>query len=159
VGPKSEVSSPHPLHTPLASLPNILSDPILLSTKTMIYQYRLRKITLLINTSDCYRTDMILFNNYLLLKISIPCPAPLYALEHTQNKPKNSSNSKTIFWIHLKHRSWGSSVNIVSDYRLDDRGSIPCRGKRFLLQPVCPGQLWGRPSLLFNGYRGFFPQG
>jgi hypothetical protein len=28
-------------------------------------------------------------------------------------------------------RSWGSSVSIVSDYRLDDRGSIPGRGKQF----------------------------
>jgi hypothetical protein len=30
-------------------------------------------------------------------------------------------------------RSWGSSVSIVSDYRLDDRGSIPGRGKGFFL--------------------------
>jgi hypothetical protein len=29
---------------------------------------------------------------------------------------------------HIKVRSWGSSVNIVSHYRLDDRGSIPERG-------------------------------
>jgi hypothetical protein len=28
-------------------------------------------------------------------------------------------------------RSWGSSVSIVSDYRLDDRGSMPGRGKGF----------------------------
>jgi hypothetical protein len=27
--------------------------------------------------------------------------------------------------------SWVCSVNIVSDYRLDDRGSIPSRGKDF----------------------------
>jgi hypothetical protein len=29
--------------------------------------------------------------------------------------------------------SWSSSVNIVSDHRLDDRGSIPGRGKGFFL--------------------------
>jgi hypothetical protein len=31
------------------------------------------------------------------------------------------------------YRSWGSSVSIVSDYRLDDWGSIPRRGKGFFL--------------------------
>jgi hypothetical protein len=30
-------------------------------------------------------------------------------------------------------RSWGSSVSIVSDYRLDHLGSIPSRGKGFFL--------------------------
>jgi hypothetical protein len=28
-----------------------------------------------------------------------------------------------------------------------------------LLQYICPGGMWGPSSLLFNGYRGFFPQG
>jgi hypothetical protein len=37
-------------------------------------------------------------------------------------------------------------------------GSIPCRSKGFLLQPVCPDQLW-QPSLLYNGYQGQFPWG
>jgi hypothetical protein len=48
---------------------------------------------------------------------------------------------------------------IVSDYGLDDRGSISGRGKRFFLYPLYPGHLWGPPSLLWNGYRGFFPGG
>jgi hypothetical protein len=43
-----------------------------------------------------------------------------------------------------------------SDYELDDRGSIPGRGKGFLFQPLYPERLWGPPSLLFNGYRGPF---
>jgi hypothetical protein len=29
----------------------------------------------------------------------------------------------------------------ASDYRLDERGSIPGRGKEFFLQPLCPDQL------------------
>jgi hypothetical protein len=33
----------------------------------------------------------------------------------------------------LQSLSWGSSGSIVSDYRLDDRGSIPDRGKVFFL--------------------------
>jgi hypothetical protein len=39
------------------------------------------------------------------------------------------------------HGSWGSSVSIVSDYRLDDQGSIPGKGKGFFLCPLCPDQL------------------
>jgi hypothetical protein len=53
----------------------------------------------------------------------------------------------------------GSSVSIVSDYGLDDRGSIPDRGRGFLLYPLRPDRLWGPPSLLYNGYRGSFPLG
>jgi hypothetical protein len=47
----------------------------------------------------------------------------------------------------------------VSDYGLDDRGSIPGRGKGFFLSPLCPDRLWGPPNLLYNGYRGSFPRG
>jgi hypothetical protein len=43
--------------------------------------------------------------------------------------------------------------------RPGDRGSIPGRSKGFFLQPLCPDQLWGPPSLLYNGYRGSFPGG
>jgi hypothetical protein len=49
--------------------------------------------------------------------------------------------------------SRGSSGNIVPDYGLDDRGSIPDRGKGFFFQPLRPDRLWGPPSLLSNGYR------
>jgi hypothetical protein len=31
--------------------------------------------------------------------------------------------------------------------------------KRFFLQLLCPDQLWGPPSLLYNGHKGFFPRG
>jgi hypothetical protein len=56
-------------------------------------------------------------------------------------------------------RSRGSSVSIVTDYGLDDRGSIPDRGRGFLFQSLRPDRLWGPPSLLSNGYRGPFPRG
>jgi hypothetical protein len=52
--------------------------------------------------------------------------------------------------------SFGSSVSIVSDYRLDDQGSILGRGKGFFLYSLCPDRLWGSPSLLSNGYWGSF---
>jgi hypothetical protein len=49
-----------------------------------------------------------------------------------------------------------TSVSIVSDYRLDDRGSIPGRQRNF---PRRPDQLLGSPSLLSSGYWGSFPGG
>jgi hypothetical protein len=33
--------------------------------------------------------------------------------------------------VHVIQVSWGSSVSIVSDYRLDDQGSMPGGGKEF----------------------------
>jgi hypothetical protein len=35
--------------------------------------------------------------------------------------------------MEIIHLVWGSSVSIVSDYRLDDRGSISSRGKGLFL--------------------------
>jgi hypothetical protein len=52
-----------------------------------------------------------------------------------------------------------SSVSIVTGYGLDGQGSIPDRGRGFFLYPLRPDRLWGPPSLLYNGYRGLFPQG
>jgi hypothetical protein len=56
-------------------------------------------------------------------------------------------------------RSRRSSGSIVSDYGLDDRGSIPDRGRGFFFKPLRPDRLWGPPSLLYNGFRGSFPRG
>jgi hypothetical protein len=56
----------------------------------------------------------------------------------------------------------GSSGSIVSGYWLDDRAiqvRSPAEAKGFFLLPLCPDQLWGLPSLLYNGYRGSFPGG
>jgi hypothetical protein len=38
-------------------------------------------------------------------------------------------------------------------------GSSLSRGLEFFTSPPCPDQLWGPPSLLSNGYEGFFPWG
>jgi hypothetical protein len=53
--------------------------------------------------------------------------------------------------------SRGSSVSIVSDFRLNDRGSIAGRGKAFLLYPLSPDKLWGPPSLQSKGYHRTLP--
>jgi hypothetical protein len=42
--------------------------------------------------------------------------------------------------------------------RSGDRGSITDRGS-FFFWPLHPDRLWGPPSLLSNGYQGFFPRG
>jgi hypothetical protein len=55
---------------------------------------------------------------------------------------------------------WVSSGSIVSDYGLDDWAigvRFPTEAKGIFLYPLCPDQLWGPPSLLYNGYRGPFP--
>jgi hypothetical protein len=70
-----------------------------------------------------------------------------------------SANKILVITINLVIKEPGSSGSIVSDYGLDDRGSIPGRGKGFFLYPLCPDRLWGPPSLLYNGYRGYFPRG
>jgi hypothetical protein len=54
---------------------------------------------------------------------------------------------------------WGSSVSIVSDHSLDNKDSIPGRGKGFFLYSLCPERLWGPPSLLSNWYWRSYPGG
>jgi hypothetical protein len=67
-----------------------------------------------------------------------------------------NGETKTCFWF---ARSRGSSGSIVSDYRLDDRGLIPDRGREVFFWSLRPDRLWCPTSLLSNGYRGSFPQG
>jgi hypothetical protein len=50
-----------------------------------------------------------------------------------------------------------SSVAIATCYGLDGSGSIPGRERDF--SPQCPDRLWGPTNLLYNGCRGFLPQG
>jgi hypothetical protein len=60
------------------------------------------------------------------------------------------------------YRSRGSSVSIVSGYGMDDRAievRSPAGAKDFSSNLLSPDRLWGPPSLLYNGYRGSFPQG
>jgi len=42
-------------------------------------------------------------------------------------------------------------------YGLDDRDSIPGRGKEFISLLSCPERLWGLHSFLSNGYQELFP--
>jgi hypothetical protein len=46
----------------------------------------------------------------------------------------------------------------VTSYGLDDGGSIPGRVLGLFPSPPRPGRFWGLPSLLSNGYLGFFSQ-
>jgi hypothetical protein len=53
-----------------------------------------------------------------------------YNLERT---PHESTEKDMRMKIDYDLWSWGSSVSIVSDYRLVDRGSVPGTGKGFFL--------------------------
>jgi hypothetical protein len=62
----------------------------------------------------------------------------------------------------MKCRSWGSSVDIATGYRLDDRGSgiwFLAGAGNFSSTPH-PNMLWAPPRRpLSNGYRGPFSRG
>jgi hypothetical protein len=51
-------------------------------------------------------------------------------------------------------RSRGSSVGIAMGYGLDDRDSIPGRGKKLFSTPQRLDQLWCPRSLISSGYKG-----
>jgi hypothetical protein len=66
---------------------------------------------------------------------------------------------RTLLLLHLNMIIWshGSSVSIVSDYRLDDRAigvRSPAEVEDFS-SSLCPEWLWGT-SRLSNGYQGSF---
>jgi hypothetical protein len=60
-----------------------------------------------------------------------------------------------IFLSILKQKESDRSVGIETGYRLEGRGSIPCRRKVFS-SPQCSDGFLGPLSLLSNGYRGLF---
>jgi hypothetical protein len=55
--------------------------------------------------------------------------------------------------------AWDSSVSIATGYVLDEQGVGVQVRSRIVSSPRRPEQLWVPPSILSNGYRGFFPQG
>jgi hypothetical protein len=64
-----------------------------------------------------------------------------------------------ILIIILPCRSWGSSVSIVSDYRVDDRGTIPGRGKGFSSILCVQTGSEAQPASCTVGTGGSFPGG
>jgi hypothetical protein len=55
---------------------------------------------------------------------------------------RQNVKSRIIDILCLDYWSWGSTVSVVSDYRLDDRGSIP--GQRHMIFPLAS---MSRPAL------------
>jgi hypothetical protein len=97
-------------------------------------------------------------------------PSPIYFMQRTRttNIPKMPFSiilpftSRSPTWLHLMKFSnqnceiRNNSVSIVTSLWLDDRGSIPGRGREFFSSLPRSDRLWGPPSLLSNGYRGPF---
>jgi hypothetical protein len=54
------------------------------------------------------------------------------------------------------YSSWGSSVSIVSDYKLDERGSIPGRGKLFISSLCVQTSSQAHPASCPMGTGGHF---
>jgi hypothetical protein len=61
--------------------------------------------------------------------------------------------------IYVGNSSWGSSVGVVSHYRLDEQGSIPSRAKGHSLQPVSRPALEAHPASYPMGTGDPFPGG
>jgi hypothetical protein len=62
-------------------------------------------------------------------------------------------------YVYISLTSWDSLGGIVTDYRLDDRGSNPGGGWEFFFSTPRPDRFWSLPSFLSNGYEGLFPWG
>jgi hypothetical protein len=72
--------------------------------------------------------------------------------------PGYQSSRFRMFVDFLKRRD--STIGIATDYGLVGQGTrvrIPVRA-RFISSPRHSDRFWGTPSLLCNGYRGFFPR-
>jgi hypothetical protein len=67
----------------------------------------------------------------------------------------------SLWFHHPANIRWsqGSSVSLVPEYRLNDWGLIPGRGKGFFFKPLHPDQFWDPQSLLYHGYWGCCPRG
>jgi hypothetical protein len=86
----------------------------------------------------------------------------IVTLWHLSTKQHGVISQKTIILIRTVARmSRDSSVGTATGYGLDDRGvgvGVPV-GSRIFSSPHRPDRLWGPPTLLSNGYLGFFPGG
>jgi hypothetical protein len=94
---------------------------------------------------------LFLFNNFLYDATNL-----FKFVEITLNR------NKTIFYLFVFLFPFFTPVlSIVTGYGLDDRGvgvRFPV-GSRIFSSQRRPNRLWSPPSLLSNGYRGFFPGG
>jgi hypothetical protein len=85
---------------------------------SLVQKYDSKKLSLLRSTKALDGRERISFYSFLT--------SALFVGEKSASHSENESTPANI-------GSWGSSVSIVYDYRLDNRGSIPSRGKGFFL--------------------------
>jgi hypothetical protein len=89
---------------------------------------------------------------------------------NTVCSPTATAHNAAMFWytflwvmyipylhVYKLHWSLGSSVSIVSDYRLDDRDSIPDRGRGFFSSLCVQSSSGAHPASCTMGTGGLFP--
>jgi hypothetical protein len=91
----------------------------------------------------CYHTKR---HGYSERRGKFPCIFNLFTRWMWAYTKQRSLTCGIIRTIIIVIRSRGSSVSLVFDYGLDDRGSIPGRGKGFFFQPLRLDRFWGPPG-------------
>jgi hypothetical protein len=164
-----------------------LTEPVLRSnTKTCQYQQQLHHshceslnrswnkvalhLTFVVATVRCSETSVNIYQTTL-------CNIPEDSHFHTRcHENLNLTYIRMRFLLILQHTdvkissvkpqfafcllwSWGGSVSIVSDYRPDDLGSIPARGKDSFFSLCVQTSSLGPPRYLSNVYLGSFSPG
>jgi hypothetical protein len=80
--------------------------------------------------------------------------SPYYMTQHPRRHSLHANHhenlkSHNMFCVYVLSTSYVQRLVLIkARYYLD-----------LFLYPLCPDRLWGPPSLLYNGYRGSFPQG
>jgi hypothetical protein len=155
------------LHGFISMLYNMVNRPVHYET----HHYNIHFFTSYCGCLRVYRTQRSCYTQYTLLTMKNIIRATCFDLTGSSS----GTIDKILIWSRITynlrlfetiyHRvivvfcshnclSRGSSGSTVCDYGLDDRGSIPDRGRGFFFYPLRPDRLWDSPSLLSNVHRG-----
>jgi hypothetical protein len=116
-----------------------------------------RRLTTLWASRGCYRVSFTFYRAMVSRWIVKNYSVEIFRARHFTRSW--SVSPRPTKYMLILFRSWDSSVGIATCYRLDGRGSVRGRGKRFFFSPQRPDRLWGPPWLPSNGTGGCFQGG